>query len=120
MTNLAGGIQYWGPDQTWVVEVGDGSLTTFSHPITYEDDLDTWHYWRLIVDHSQHRYVSFQFDEDLWDLSLVDALVLPDFFDSSVLPVVDHNVRILEPAVYEGPYTTIMLLDDPMIEVWGG
>ena len=55
-------MQYWGADATWYVERGDGTLAPFSHPITYDDDLDTWHYWRLIVDHERHVYVSFQLD----------------------------------------------------------
>ena len=62
-------------------------------------------------------YVSFQFDEKRWDLSGNRILVLPNFFPRTVIPVVDHNVRLLELPNPPHPYTAQFALDNPAITV---
>ena len=121
-TLLAGGIQYWGTSRTWRYEnaAGGGSTTvTFSDPVTYEGDLDTWHYYRFVMDHDRKEYVSFQFDDQVWDLSGLPFLIIPNF-KPGVLPVVDHNVRLLELPSPQHPYSADFALDDAVITVGSG
>lgn len=118
MTNLVGGIQYWGDTQRWYYELPDhSSVAAFSDPIAYPGDLDRWHYYKFLCDYSKKEYVSFQFDDKQWDLSGLPFLVLPNFFPSSVIPVVDHNVRLLERPTAVYPYTARLALDDAAITV---
>ena len=121
-TNLAGGIQYWGDTKTWRFEdaAGGGSTTVdFSEPIVYQEGLDNWHFYEFVIDYENKEYVSFQFDDKKWDLTGNGILVLPNFFPASVIPVVDHNVRLLELPNPPHPYTAQMALDNPAIEVHG-
>lgn len=116
-TLLAGGIQYWGDSKTWKFEnkSGNGGTTiAFSDPVSYEGDLDTWHYYRFIADYEQKEYISFQFDDQLWDLSRIPLLSIPNYFPG-LLPVVDHNVRLLELPTPPHPYTAHFALDDAVI-----
>ena len=117
LTNLAGGIQYWGDTQTWKYEPQGGGTLTFSNTIDYTGDLDTWHYYRFVMDYDKKEYVSFQFDNDLWDLTGKSFQVLPNFFDPSILPVVDHNIRLLELPGAGYPYTAQFALDDAAISI---
>ncbi len=117
LTNLAGGIQYWGDTRTWKYEAAGGGTVPFSHPIDYTGDLDNWHYYRFVMDYDQKEYVSFQFDNDLWDLMGKPFLVLPEFFDPSILPVVDHNIRLLELPGASYPHTAQFALDDAAISI---
>lgn len=117
-TNLAGGIQYWGDSMTWHFEDADGNGATtvvFSEPISYVQGLDVWHFYRFVMDYEKKEYVSFQFDDKVWDLSGYRFLVLPDFFPVTVIPVVDHNVRLLELSNPPHPYTAQFALDDATI-----
>ncbi|MDC0935047.1 LamG domain-containing protein [Pirellulales bacterium] len=121
-TLLAGGIQYWGTTRTWRYEsaAGNGTTTvTFSDPIIYDGDLDTWHYYRFVMDHDNKEYVSFQFDDQVWDLSGLPFLTIPNF-KPGLLPVVDHNVRLLELPNPPHPYTAQFALDDAVITVGSG
>lgn len=120
MTLLAGGIQYWGDTQTWRFEDAPGAGSTtieFSDPVAYNEDLDSWHYYEFVMDYQQKEYVSFQFDDQLWDLSGNGMLVIPNYTDASVIPVVDHNVRLLELPNPPHPYTAQFALDDAAISV---
>ena len=91
----AGSIEYWGDTKTWRYEPLNGGTVTFTNPITYGGDLNTWHYYKVILDFSTYEYVSFQFDNDIWDLSGNLMRRTPYGYDG-LLPTIDFECRLYE------------------------
>ena len=91
----AGSIEYWGDTQTWRYEPLNGGTVTFTNPIDYTSSLDNWHYYKVILDFSQHEYVSFQFDNDIWDIS-GNAMRRTPYGWEGLLPTIDFECRLYE------------------------
>ncbi|MGI9428690.1 MAG: LamG-like jellyroll fold domain-containing protein [Bythopirellula sp.] len=112
-TLLIGGMTYFGNTKTWSVDP--------DYPIEYSESLDDWHYYNLVIDYEKKEYVAFQFDNDVWDMRGQAISVLPGFFDPSLLPTIDHNIRLLELASADrpaDPWSAQFAQDDPQLIVY--
>jgi hypothetical protein len=112
---LAGGVQYNSRTRTWQWEHGGGNYpyTDFSEPVDYEEGLDRFHYFKLVVDFRTDHYVSFQFDDQTWDLSDHKLMVFePDTGHEPTPAMFELNVRLITYDEYEGPYQCRAVVDD--------
>jgi len=119
---LAGGIQYNSRTRRWQWEHGGGDspYSDFSDPIEIEEGLDRFHFFKLVVDYDTGRYVSFQFDKQIWDLSPHKHMVFePDVSHDPTPAMFELNVRLITYDDYEGRYRCRAIVDDVEITAIG-
>jgi len=117
---LAGGIQYNSRTRRWQWEQGGGDspYSDFSDPVEYEEGLDRFHFFKLVVDYDTGRYGSFQFDKQIWDLSAHEIMVFePDVSHDPTPAMFELNVRLITYDDYDGPYRCRAMVDDVEITV---
>ena len=115
---LAGGIQYNSRTHKWQWEQkgGDYPYNDFSEPIEYEEGLDRFYFFKLVVDYNTGHYVSFQFDQKTWDLSAHKLMVFePDTGHERTPAMFELNVRLITYDDYEHTYHCRAIVDDVRI-----
>lgn len=112
---IAGGIQYNSRTRTWQWERrgGEYPYTDFSEPVDYVGGIDIFHYFKLVVDFEAGRYVTFQFDDQVWDLNGHDLLIFDPDSDHDPTPAMyEFNVRLITYDEYDGPFACRVVVDD--------
>lgn len=120
---IAGGIQYNSRTNTWQYETltGGYGYYDFSEPVTYQQGLDKFHYFKLIVNYKTRKYVSFQFDDRIWDLTPYDMLLFdPDTPHDPTPAMFEFNVRLITYDDYTGPFRCRAVVDDVAVTVEDG